>query len=48
MGDTTDDLIDQAKQLNSELPAREMDMLLDDRRTDFDLFVIHGYSGTWT
>ncbi|MDN8587928.1 aspartate kinase [Paenibacillus sp. 11B] len=28
MGDTTDDLIDQAKQLNSELPAREMDMLL--------------------
>ncbi|WP_334077062.1 aspartate kinase [Paenibacillus sanfengchensis] len=28
MGDTTDDLIDQAKQLGSELPAREMDMLM--------------------
>lgn len=28
MGDTTDDLIDQAKQLSSQLPAREMDMLM--------------------
>ncbi|QWU14784.1 aspartate kinase [Paenibacillus sophorae] len=28
MGDTTDDLIDQAKLLSSELPAREMDMLM--------------------
>ncbi|ASA23142.1 aspartate kinase [Paenibacillus donghaensis] len=28
MGDTTDELIDQAKQLNEQLPAREMDMLL--------------------
>ncbi|WP_334071691.1 aspartate kinase [Paenibacillus sp. A14] len=28
MGDTTDDLIDQAKLLGSELPAREMDMLM--------------------
>lgn len=28
MGDTTDDLIDKAKQLNEQPPAREMDMLL--------------------
>ncbi len=28
MGDTTDDLIDQSKQLNPNPPAREMDMLL--------------------
>lgn len=28
MGDTTDDLIDQAKQLNAAPPAREMDMLM--------------------
>src|SRR5690606_23087662 len=28
MGDTTDDLIDMAKQLSSNLPEREMDMLL--------------------
>ncbi|BFH69433.1 aspartokinase [Paenibacillus dendritiformis] len=28
MGDTTDDLIDQAKSVNDQLPAREMDMLL--------------------
>ncbi|PZM64367.1 aspartate kinase [Paenibacillus dendritiformis] len=28
MGDTTDDLIDQAKSINDQLPAREMDMLL--------------------
>lgn len=28
MGDTTDDLIDQAKLLNAEPPAREMDMLM--------------------
>ncbi|GIO30728.1 MULTISPECIES: aspartate kinase [Paenibacillus] len=28
MGDTTDDLIDQAKLLNSNPPAREMDMLM--------------------
>lgn len=28
MGDTTDDLIDQSRQLNSSPPAREMDMLL--------------------
>lgn len=28
MGDTTDDLIDQAKQLNAQPPAREMDMLM--------------------
>lgn len=28
MGDTTDELIDQAKQLSEQLPAREMDMLL--------------------
>ncbi|MFP4974850.1 aspartate kinase [Paenibacillus sp. CN-4] len=28
MGDTTDDLIDQAKQLNASPPAREMDMLM--------------------
>ncbi|NGM81641.1 aspartate kinase [Paenibacillus sp. 7124] len=28
MGDTTDELIDQAKQLSSQLPAREMDMLM--------------------
>lgn len=28
MGDTTDDLIDKAKQLNQQPPAREMDMLL--------------------
>ncbi|MEC0371971.1 aspartate kinase [Paenibacillus chibensis] len=28
MGDTTDDLIDQAKLLNPEPPAREMDMLM--------------------
>lgn len=28
MGDTTDDLIDQSKQLNLSPPAREMDMLL--------------------
>lgn len=28
MGDTTDDLIDQAKLLNQEPPAREMDMLM--------------------
>ncbi|QJC51772.1 aspartate kinase [Paenibacillus albicereus] len=28
MGDTTDDLIDQSKRLNSNPPAREMDMLL--------------------
>ncbi|WP_025691604.1 aspartate kinase [Paenibacillus zanthoxyli] len=28
MGDTTDDLIDQAKLLSSQLPAREMDMLM--------------------
>jgi len=28
MGDTTDDLIDQSKQLNDNPPAREMDMLL--------------------
>lgn len=28
MGDTTDDLIDQAKLLNSKLPARELDMLM--------------------
>ncbi|MCU6710156.1 aspartate kinase [Paenibacillus sp. J5C_2022] len=28
MGDTTDDLIDQSKQLNSNPPQREMDMLL--------------------
>lgn len=28
MGDTTDELIDQAKILNDKLPAREMDMLL--------------------
>jgi aspartate kinase len=28
MGDTTDDLIDQAKQLNPNPPAREMDMLM--------------------
>lgn len=28
MGDTTDDLIDQAKQLNPAPPAREMDMLM--------------------
>lgn len=28
MGDTTDDLIDQSKQLNANPPAREMDMLL--------------------
>lgn len=28
MGDTTDDLIDQAKLLNDEPPAREMDMLM--------------------
>ena len=28
MGDTTDDLIDQARLLNSNPPAREMDMLL--------------------
>lgn len=28
MGDTTDELIDQAKLLNQDLPAREMDMLM--------------------
>jgi len=28
MGDTTDDLIDQAKMLNGQPPAREMDMLM--------------------
>ncbi|MCE3202129.1 aspartate kinase [Paenibacillus sonchi] len=28
MGDTTDELIDQAKQLNGQPPAREMDMLM--------------------
>ncbi|WP_340024614.1 aspartate kinase [Paenibacillus sp. FSL K6-1096] len=28
MGDTTDDLIDQAKELNGQPPAREMDMLM--------------------
>ncbi|MCL6604253.1 MAG: aspartate kinase [Paenibacillus sp.] len=28
MGDTTDELIDQAKKLNGEPPAREMDMLM--------------------
>ncbi|WP_342478511.1 aspartate kinase [Paenibacillus sp. FSL H7-0350] len=28
MGDTTDDLIDQANQLNGQPPAREMDMLM--------------------
>ena len=28
MGDTTDDLIDQSKELNPNPPAREMDMLL--------------------
>lgn len=28
MGDTTDDLIDTAKQLNGQPPAREMDMLM--------------------
>ncbi|MFE4711095.1 MULTISPECIES: aspartate kinase [unclassified Paenibacillus] len=28
MGDTTDDLIDQAKELNAQPPAREMDMLM--------------------
>ncbi len=28
MGDTTDDLIDQSKELNANPPAREMDMLL--------------------
>ena len=28
MGDTTDDLIDQSKQLNQNPPSREMDMLL--------------------
>jgi aspartate kinase len=28
MGDTTDDLIDQAKELNEQPPAREMDMLM--------------------
>ncbi|MGV2787471.1 aspartate kinase, partial [Clostridium perfringens] len=28
MGDTTDDLIDQAKLLNENPPAREMDMLM--------------------
>lgn len=28
MGDTTDELIDQAKLLNEQLPARELDMLM--------------------
>ena len=44
MGDTTDDLIDQAKQLNSEPPAREMDMLLTTGEQISMLFVIDGYS----
>ncbi len=44
MGDTTDDLIDQSKQLNQNPPAREMDMLLNDRRTDFGCFAFNGCS----
>ena len=41
MGDTTDDLIDQALSIDSNPPAREMDMLM---RAYFDEFARNGNS----
>ena len=44
MGDTTDDLIDQALSIDSNPPAREMDMLMTAGERIFDEFARNGNS----
>ena len=46
-GDTTDDLIEKAREINPNASKREMDMLLVHRRADFRFPAGHGHRNAW-